>query len=165
MREIWAPVPVAGFEHIYDVSNLGRLRRGLSAPFTTRAPAGRISKARPTQSGYRVVGFDGKKFRVHRLVAMAFIPNPENKPIVNHLDGTRANNVVTNLEWATKSENALHAYANGLVTSHVPAAHGTESCYSGRRCRCHACKTAAVAGATRRKRRIAEQRAEAHARG
>ncbi len=53
---------------------------------------------------------------IARLVAQAFIPNPDNKPEINHIDGDKANNNVYNLEWVTRSENMLHAYSNGLQT-------------------------------------------------
>lgn len=53
--------------------------------------------------------------RIHRLVAMAYIPNPDNLPEVNHKDGDKHNNCVTNLEWCTNLENMRHAWANGLV--------------------------------------------------
>ena len=100
--------PVYGYEGFYEVSTEGRVR---SLPRATTN--GGILKPIYSKDGYASVhlsreGHDKIK-RINRLVAEAFIPNPENKPEVNHLNGIRDDNRLCNLEWATTSENNLHA--------------------------------------------------------
>ena len=64
--------------------------------------------------GYHTVHLDKKFYRVHRIVAETYIPNPENKEQVNHMDGNKANNMLCNLEWMTQSENIQHSFDIGL---------------------------------------------------
>ena len=75
---------------------------------------GRFLKPEITRNGYARVTLctrgSTQRFLLHRLVAMRFLPNPENKPCVNHLDGDKLNNSVCNLEWTTHSENEYHSY-------------------------------------------------------
>jgi len=110
--EIWKPI--AGYEGLYEVSNLGRVRR----VFRYGRPYFALCKTKTTWDGYceSTLFKDGipKCIRTHRLVAEAFCDNPENKLEVNHIDGNKQNNSAKNLEWCTSSENQLHAYRCGL---------------------------------------------------
>lgn len=106
MQEIWESIN--GYEGLYDVSNLGRVRSLKRA--TTRG----IVLKQTMKHGYMHVCLSKENKpstkSVHRLVAEAFIANPMNKPVVNHIDGDKTNNAVSNLEWATHSENELHSF-------------------------------------------------------
>lgn len=119
MNEIWKPIE--GTDGRYEVSNTGKLR-SLNYKRTGRV---RELKPAPDPKGYMktMLLFDGKSktVKVHRLVAEAFIPNPENKPQVNHIDGNKANNRADNLEWICNIDNAHHAIENGLFENSYKA--------------------------------------------
>lgn len=95
----------------------------ISSDGILKGKTGREKALRKRKDGYLEVHLyrDGIRShkRVHRLVAEAFIPNPDNKPEVNHKDGNKCNNSVDNLEWVNKSENMTHAYQTGLVKPHA----------------------------------------------
>ena len=101
--------PIEGFEGLYEVSDLGRVRNARSYELK--------SQNIQTSGKYLQVSLwknnKEKRCLVHRLVAKAFVSNQENKPQVNHLNKNDLCNLATNLEWVSCSDNHLHAYANG----------------------------------------------------
>lgn len=108
MEEIWKPI--VGLEGYYEVSNLGRLK-GIKF--------GTIYKLSKNRDGYlqTIIKFKGKKIHLyaHKQVAKSFIKNTLNKKTVNHIDGDKNNNKVSNLEWLSQGENLKHAYSVGLM--------------------------------------------------
>lgn len=116
-NEIWKPVK--DFEGIYEVSNMGRVkslpRKGSGGRDYPKIMAGGLS------NGYHSLTLCNKGkmkiSQVHRLVAFAFIPNPENKKEVNHINCVKTDNRLENLEWVTPSENILHGLRNGIMNT------------------------------------------------
>ena len=108
MLEKWADV--VGYEGLYLVSESGEIKG---------VKSNKILKTYPTYNGYPRVKLyknaRGKTLMVHRIVAETFLPNPNKKPQVNHINGIKTDNNVLNLEWATQTENLKHAVKNNLL--------------------------------------------------
>ena len=101
MKEIWKPVSI---NPEYEISTLGQLRY-----------KGEIYDGSLGTKGYWQHSINRKTHETHRLIAKAFIKNPENKPKVNHINGVKLDNSLTNLEYVTRKENAIHAFETGLM--------------------------------------------------
>lgn len=124
MSEIWKAIP--GYEGIYEVSNLGGVRslprvifipskNGVVYPYRHK---GKVIKPHLNNMGYFYVGLCGKKELVHRLVAMAFVPNPDNLSCVNHKDENTKNNNAENLEWCTFQYNLDYGTCRARIAKH-----------------------------------------------
>lgn len=101
-QEIWKPI--YGYGNIYEISSLGNIRK---------LDGGSVNV---NKGDYKTISVRKHGIvSIHRLVANAFIPNTENKPEVNHINGIKTDNRVENLEWCTRSENVKHAYDTGLL--------------------------------------------------
>ena len=102
-EEVWKPIK--DYEGLYEISNLGRVRN-LNYKGSGK---GKILKNTKDSKGYLIVGLtkNGKRklFKIHRLVAEAFIPNPEDKPFIDHINTIRDDNRIENLRWCTQKEN------------------------------------------------------------
>jgi hypothetical protein len=106
---------IPGYTGLYQASNTGKVRSLHKRHYLL------LLKTSLSKKGYEQLSLQNhnyKSFRVNRLIALTFIPNPENKPQVNHINGIKTGNRVENLEWATKSENEQHAHKNGLKKGH-----------------------------------------------
>lgn len=116
-------LPIKDYENLYEVSDTG-LIKSVDRVLKVKGQKDRLFKGKElylhsnTQLEYKQVSLwkdnKGHTLYVHRLVAQTFIPNPENKPEVNHINGNRQDNRVENLEWVTSSENSYHANEYGL---------------------------------------------------
>ena len=107
---------IVGYENEYQINQFGEIRTLKDSPKLKKYDVLKPQISKRNGYVYQMLYKNGKEklLRVHRLVAMAFLPNPNNLPQVNHKDGNKQNNSVDNLEWCEQSYNMKHAYKNGL---------------------------------------------------
>ena len=114
--EVWKPIK--DYEQLYEISNLGNVKSLKRSSKNGRNSKERILCPLKSKEGYLTIVLfkdkSKKRIYIHRLVAMAFIPNLNNLPQVNHINGDKTDNRACNLEWVTNSENQTHAIRNGL---------------------------------------------------
>lgn len=114
--EMWKDIP--GYEGLYQASSLGRIRsvtRMVNGRGDIPKPLnGKILKQNSSGRYNRIELGRGHYESVHRIIAITFVPNPNNYPEVNHIDGNKKNNSPNNLEWCNRSQNQIHAYRTGL---------------------------------------------------
>lgn len=120
-ERIWKPI--LGFEGLYEINNIGEIksldRVHKNVSYNARLTRSKFLKPNINNSGYLNVRLKDsdenvKTYLVHRLVALSFIRNTENKEYVNHIDGNKLNNNINNLEWSTPSENNFHSIKSNL---------------------------------------------------
>jgi hypothetical protein len=123
-EEIWYDIPK--WEGEYQISSMLRVKsldRVIQGKKNARFCKSRILPVSITWNGYHTVKFNNngkqKTMYIHRLIALAIIPNPQNKKEVNHKDGNKNNNYPSNLEWVTRHENIEHAFRMGLIKTSV----------------------------------------------
>lgn len=120
-KEIWGKIPIENHLYTYEISNFGNINYSRVLTGNNSRKGTKILKIKQScigTHGYKYITISIKnkptKITLHRLLALTFIQNPDNKPHINHKDGNKLNNSLSNLEWCTHQENMIHAHKTGL---------------------------------------------------